>query len=144
KVNPKTKGTKKKAKKTVKADPQAILQRKQKYAVRSLFRRLGFDRIRSDGKEFTFRKRTGEVDDIFVYENIIIIAEYTTGKSVTSHVTKKKLLYDLINDNPQEWVEFCAQHFETFPDLAYHVSDYRVRICYFSINAVSEQVDELL
>lgn len=141
---PKSAKSKKVTKAKKLADPQEIQRRRQKYAVRGLFRRLGFGRVNSNGKEFTFKGRTGELDDIFVYENIVIVAEYTVGKPSSSHIAKKTLLYDLIDKNQEEWIKFCEKNFDSFPALAYLQSDYRVRICYFSLYAVSDEIDAVI
>jgi len=125
-------------------NPQLILQRKQKASVRGLFKRLGFVRVKSDGNEFKFRGRTGELDDIFVFENIVLLAEYTVGKPDTSHIAKKSLLYGLIDSHQSEWMEFAEGQFADYPELKYLHSEYRVCICYFSLYAVSEEIYQTL
>ncbi|WP_395136018.1 DGQHR domain-containing protein [Rhodanobacter sp. FW102-FHT14D07] len=131
---------KKKAKNKASIDPQAIAQRRQKYAVRSLFKRLGLQRIKSDGVEFKFKERTGELDDIFIYENVVVLGEYTVGKKGTEHIAKKSLLYGIINNNQSEWMEFAVARFSGFGELKYLPSEYQVKICYFSVNALSDEV----
>lgn len=143
------KGPKKGAKRAKKIlSPQEIEQRKQKQAVRSLFAKLGFARIKTDGKEFTFKGRTGEFDDAFVYENILVMAEYTVAASTGEHVAKKSILYNKINGDEQGWIEFAGS---LFPELAEHLSqadydyeDYRVFICYFSTTSVSDEYESAL
>jgi DGQHR domain-containing protein len=136
-------GTKKRAPAKL-IDPQIVAQRKQKYSIRSLFKRLGFQRVRSDGIEFTFKNRTGELDDIFLYENIVILGEYTIGKKGSEHVAKKSLLYNLINSNQTEWMEFASATFDGLEELKYLPSEYRVKICYFSVHAVSDEIYQAL
>jgi hypothetical protein len=71
---------------------QQLAQRKQKQSVRRLFETLGFNRVKVDGLEFKFRTRTGELDDVFLYKNVIVIAEYTVGEAASAHVSKKSML----------------------------------------------------
>ena len=49
--------------------------------MRDTFAAVGFSRV--DGasdKEFTFRTSTSDFDDIFVLENVVVLAEYTITK----------------------------------------------------------------
>lgn len=71
-------------------DPAALLRKKQRLSTRAVFKRIGFQWIRSDGIEFQFDGRTGEIDDILLFGNILVIAEYTTGKPDSSHLAKKR------------------------------------------------------
>ncbi|WP_102946598.1 DGQHR domain-containing protein [Stenotrophomonas sp. VV52] len=141
----------KKVKKGNKASGKKVLtvqeraKRSQRNGVRSLFARFGFDRIKTDGVHFTFEGRTGEFDEAFVYENVLIMAEYTVGTDTSGHVSKKSMLYNKVAANQPCWMEFAAQ---TFPDLGRHFAeknykstDYRVFICYFSIAGVSDEYE---
>jgi len=50
--------------------------------VRRVFARTGFHRIAEmSDKEFSFENQATDVDDIFVYENVIALAEYTSSQS---------------------------------------------------------------
>lgn len=59
-------------------------------------RELGFTQVRADKIQISVDGRNGELDDIFIYENVIALVEYTTGKPDSSHVLKKKPLFDKI------------------------------------------------
>ena len=140
------KGSRKNAKKV--ATPQQKAQRAQVRLVRGMFARLGFKRAAADGREITFRKRTGEFDDIFLVDNVMVLAEYTVGQAGTSHVAGKSFLFNQINSNQAEWVEFAA---EEYPDVgayiagaSYEFDDYRVFICYFSTQGVSDELENQL
>ncbi len=132
-------------KKKIAPTAQQIEQRKQKNSVRGVFRRIGFERVRVDGTQFTFMNRTGEIDDLFIYENIVILCEYTVGQSTTGHITKKKLLYDLILANPDAWVKlFKAKHqkFESIVAQKNYLPDqYKIRIVYVSSLGVSDEIE---
>lgn len=85
--------------------------------IRSIFRASGFARVSGiTDKEFVFKGRTGELDDIFVYENVIVLLEYTIAKSsnASGHLTKKKVIFDRIGGNKVEFIEFLEGTFEKF------------------------------
>ena len=134
----------KRRKKRRQLDPQKLRQRKQKTQTRALFKRLGFKRHKVDTIQFTFEGRTGELDDVFVFENIIVICEYTVGKGGSSHVFKKKPLFDKINAASERWITDFASH---CPDLlrsiesaGFTAPEVRVRAVYLSLESLSEEV----
>lgn len=127
---------------------QEVQKRRQTYAVRSLFSRLSFARIKTNGIEFTFQGRTSEFDDCFVYRNIVILAEYTVVSDTASHVAKKSLLYNKISEDEPGWVDFSASVYSDFKEIFdaqdFDAEDYRVFICYFSNRGVSEEYESSL
>ena len=101
---------KKKKKKKLSAAEEALKRQKLQYRreIRSIFKRAGFERLAGVGdKEFTILGVTSDVDDVFIYENILVIAEYTTVQEsdVSAHAKGKKPLFDAINDKPQTFLE---------------------------------------
>lgn len=125
-------------------EPQKLKQRRQKAQTRTFFKRLGFQRHAIDGVEFTFQGRTGELDDAFIYENIIVLAEYTVGQATSAHALKKKVLFDKIYGSPSVWV----REFEAIkPGLiglldkkGYAAQDVRLRIIYVADTVADEAV----
>lgn len=78
--------------------------------MRDTFAAVGFSRV--DGasdKEFTFRTSTSDFDDIFVLENVVVLAEYTITKEseVSTHIKGKYALYERIANYHDEFVEFA-------------------------------------
>jgi DGQHR domain-containing protein len=124
-------------------DPQVLEQRAQRKSIRDLFRRSGFDRIDIENVHFTFEGRTGELDDIYVYENLIVATEYTTASDCSGHLFGKKTLFDNINGKPSQWIqEFSG----LCPDLQAHIgkhpfsnTQYQVRILYVAKNLPSTE-----
>jgi len=125
--------------------PEIKEQRDHKNIIRSIFRNAGFTRVISvSDKEFTFRERTGDIDDIFIYENIIVLAEYTTSSppKISTHVFKKKVLFDKITNNKEEFIDFLKATFPTFKDTLdkkYSPSQCELRILYCSKNNVLDE-----
>lgn len=99
------KARKKKKKKKLSAVEKAQdrIKRTHFREVRSIFSTCGFKRIPSaSDKEFTFEGTTSDLDDVFIYENIIVLSECTTTQNdISGHLKKKKVLYDkIIKDSP--------------------------------------------
>jgi hypothetical protein len=83
----------KKQKKAKKVEsPEGRLERKRQLtfanSYRFIFEKSGFTSISGvEGNHFEFSGIKSELDDIFIYENIVIFAEYTTssGSNLGSH-----------------------------------------------------------
>ena len=138
------KAANKKARKKKPVDAQLLRKGKQLRTSRQLFERLGFVRIKSEGTQFTFDGRTGEIDDIFVSENVMLLVEYTVGKETTTHVSKKSILYRKIMENQPGWVEFSAESYpefkQIFDEVGYIDTDFKVKIVYISTDGVSDEI----
>lgn len=105
-------------------------------AVRSIFRKAGFHRVTGvSDREFTFKGQATDLDDVFVYENVIVLAEYTCTSDVGNHLKTKKIVYDKILEYLVEFLEFFSAKFpESASQLAhgYHVTQKIVKIVYCS------------
>ena len=121
-------------------------QRDQKKEIRGIMKRVGFTRLLGvDGKEFVYKERKSEIDDIFVCENVIILTEYTVGDP-SSHLLKKNPIYNLINENVGDFVKFIVNNkvFDTFNSEyenrikhKYTVNQLKLRILYCSKKSIS-------
>lgn len=135
---------KRKRAKRKKATPQELEQRNHRKEIRSVFSKVGFTKVLSvSDKEFEFKGRRGDFDDIFTFENIIVLAEYTCSKSdkISTHLLKKKVLFDHVLDNKSEFVEFLEEKFESFKttrDDIFTLDECEVIIVYCSKNSVSK------
>lgn len=127
---------------------EARLQAGQRLASRAVFARMGFDWIKSDGTTFTFQGRTGEIDDILIQENVLVLVERTTGKADSGHVTKKTILWNKILESSAEWVEHYAGVNQTFSDRinssGYQSDEFTVHVCYISAHGISEELEQAL
>lgn len=113
--------------------------------IRRVFTRTGFVRVPGiSDKEITFDDATGDFDDYFLYENILVLAEYTISKSdnISTHLKKKKIIFDKILTSQSNFVEFLQSKFPTFNDKvdpARHTSQYNICIVYASKNKVDQK-----
>ncbi|CAD6492736.1 MAG: hypothetical protein LAKADJCE_00364 [Candidatus Argoarchaeum ethanivorans] len=128
-----------------KPTPEELEKINHRKDIRSVFRNSGFTKVLSvSDKEFTFKGRTGDIDDVFVYENIIVLAEYTCAstRKLSGHILLKKILFDLIINNKNEFIEFFEKTFETFKktrDKNYAPSQCELIILYCSKNKLENQ-----
>lgn len=134
-----------KAKRTI--DPQKAIQRKQRLGIRAIFQRIGFERITSDGIQFQFDARTGEIDDIFLCSNVLVIAEYTVGKPSNSHIASKSLLFQKIIANGAKWIEEYGVINSSFGNSVagsnFQPDEFQIFICYASLQGVSEEIEKI-
>jgi len=111
--------------------------------IRQIFRNSGFVRVKSvSDKQFIYQTRQGDFDDIFIYENVILLFEYTCADSsnISNHLLPKKILFDLVNNNKEDFIEFMKQTFISFKDelgSKYLLSQYELRILYCSKNYIT-------
>ncbi|MCP2049316.1 UNVERIFIED_ORG: DGQHR domain-containing protein [Paenarthrobacter nicotinovorans] len=104
--------------------------------IRTTFTNAGFISLPTSGKEKKFGNKTGELDHVFVYENIVLVCEDTIEKSPRRHLKNKKLLFDEIASNKEDFITWLHTEFkDKFADLAkYSESRYKVFFLYFSKN----------
>ena len=124
-------------------DPKVLEQRAQKKSARTLFRKCGFQRIGVEDIHFTFKNRTGELDDLFVFKNVLVIVEYTVTGDPSAHLLGKKVLFDQINGHPVDWIDefraICPELSSHLDANPYSPAQYQVRIIYCTKNAPSEE-----
>lgn len=136
----KPKKAKKKLSPAEKAQRQA--QRKFYRDFRAIFRDLGFFRVRADGKEISVDDRKGELDDIFVFENILVLVEYTIGKADSAHVLKKKPLFDRITADVPRFLQVAKQAYPEFAQSlksVYADTHFQIRVMYVSLHDVAAE-----
>ena len=120
---------KKPKRKRRKATPQELEQRKHRSDIRAIFRNAGFEKVFSvSDKEFTYKSSTSDFDDVFVYENVIVFAEYTTSQSskIGQHLRNKSVIYREILKDPVAFISFFEDKFPRFRDTRNQFYDPRV------------------
>jgi DGQHR domain-containing protein len=134
---------------SVKLSPEAKrqrrLQRRFKSDIRTLFINVGYTHVPTRDEEFTFKGRTGEIDGIFLTDNIIVVVEETTlaGDRIGDHLRKKAELFKHFTDSSDDFVSFLGS---TFPRVRKYFENhehidprqYVVRYVYCSRYDVSE------
>ncbi len=91
-----------------------------------------------------FIGQKGEFDDCFVYENLIVLVEYTTSSSsnVSDHLKHKKIIFDRVVENSQRFLAYLESEVPAFANRleAYHQDRYRLCIVYCSRNEFDEAI----
>lgn len=121
--------------------------------IRTTMEDIGFHRISGiDGKNIVFKSRESEFDDFFIFENLLLIAEYTSDINVSTHLLKKKVIYDLIDQSHRDFVTFAINEskLSSFGDYynntiknKYNVGQIHIRIIYCSIKPVDHQLQDV-
>ncbi|WP_439515305.1 DGQHR domain-containing protein [Oceanibaculum nanhaiense] len=124
------------------------LQRRHKNEIRATFAAAGFSRV--DGaadKQFTFDGVTSDFDDVFIMENVIVLAEYTITKEseISAHIKPKYILYEKIANHQADFVAFAKGaplNIADSLDSKYQNENFRVIIVYCSLNTVKAELKE--
>lgn len=103
----------------------------------TIFEKSGFTSIKSDGIEITFNGMVSEIDNIFAFENVLIICEKTSAKEISTHFPKKKLFAELIESNKQMFLtEYRIINLELDDYIkknnSYDLKDFEIRYIYLS------------
>lgn len=101
-----------------------------------IFTKAGFTHIDSDSTHFTIGGQKGEIDHIFIWENLAVLCEETSGNNVSHHHPKKALFHNNIKSDPNTFFKvFC----EKKPELEevifnneYEYSDMEIRFIYYA------------
>jgi DGQHR domain-containing protein len=110
-----------------------------------IFTKSGFESVKSEGKQITFSfpesERTGELDFLFIKENVVVVCESTHVKKVGDHLSKKLILAGLILEHPEHFVEEAKEAFPNLKDITskYTSSELEVRYLYFSRNEPNQE-----
>ncbi len=136
KVIRKKRASKKKAKNKLSAAErrQRQEQRLFKIKINTVFKNAGFAQVPTRDKEFEFLGKTGEIDALFVYENILILSEDTCAneRQLPDHFRKKSDFYEFLSENEEEFISFLQNLFPEFADKCgkYEASDFHLTYLY--------------
>lgn len=129
-----------KKKKRKKLTPEQKARNAFNRLIRSTVESIGFaERKGLRDRTVSYQGEKSDFDGVFVRENVVLIAEYTTrSKDISEHIKKKKTLYDKIVADSKSFVE----HLSTLDDffnqskLGHAPAQCVVRVLYFSKNDV--------
>lgn len=123
-------------------------QKAQQKEITNILKNIGFSKLPYiDGREFRYDGRTTEIDDIFIYENVILIVEYTIGKP-GEHLLKKNYFYEKVNTDKRTFLDFLLSEpklssFRTYYDdkiqHKYTKNQLRIKILYCSKQTLSAE-----
>lgn len=106
--------------------------------VLTTFKNAGFEYLPTRDQERYFGSKKGELDFVFLYENILLVCEDTISASsnVKDHLKNKKLLFDQIAANKQDLVDWLKEkHADKFAKFdEYDTARYKIFFLYFTKN----------
>ncbi|MGG6430803.1 DGQHR domain-containing protein [Acetobacter ghanensis] len=103
--------------------------------IKDVFIGAGFSYISSDNKHITVSEQTGEIDHIFMWKNVIVLCEETTGRDISHHFPKKVMYHNLISNNKIDFFkQYEIQDNSIMQAIAdhYEYEDLEVRHLYYS------------
>lgn len=134
----KAKNKKRPKKKMTEEQKKLMLKKRQEKAFKkkiiTTFSDAGFTYLRSEGKHFHIGHRDVELDYIFIFDNVIIICEDTTGKNnEKEHIRKKSESFREIKNNVETFLQWIASIFPDNEDMVKKYRAERYLIYYFYI-----------
>lgn len=121
--------------KTRKRKNPANIKTRNTSLIKAVFRGAGFTHIDSDNKHITVSNQVGEIDHIFMWENVIVLCEETAGKDTSHHFPKKVMYHNLISRNKKEFfTRYEIQDDSILKNMGekYDYDDLEVRHLYYS------------
>jgi DGQHR domain-containing protein len=134
-----------------KLSPEEKIKKREDAAFRrkiiSVFKNIKFEYLNTEGIHRRFGLKKGELDYVFLYENIILVCEdtTTTGKEkIKEHLKNKKILTDEIRKDKSQlisWLkESYSDNFSKFDD--YSDARYQIFHLYFTKNRLDLSDDD--
>lgn len=99
------------------------IQRRFSSDIRTLFTNAGFTYVPTRDDSFQFQGRTGEIDGIFLIDNVVVIMEETTlaGDHISAHLRKKVEFFQHFAGADTDVVPFLAAR---FPRMQKYLNDH--------------------
>lgn len=119
-------------------------QNKLHKSIMKVYKDMGFEYIRTNDKHKIFGGQKSDIDNVFIYENLILLCEETISQDNKAHIRKKKDYYEKILDNKDEllsWLKSIDKSkFEKFDN--YPPSRYKIHYIYISSNEIDDEIKE--
>jgi DGQHR domain-containing protein len=133
--------------KKIKADQRrkALIERKFRIDINTVFKNASFEHIVTRDIHFKFKEIKTEFDNIFIYENIVVVVEDTCSTSsdeIRNHLFKKSVSYKVFQENKDEFILYLASIFPKFKDALdpkYDPSDIKLIFVYCSRNRFEQK-----
>ncbi len=102
--------------------------------IRTTFTNAGFTFLPTGGIERQFGKKVGELDQVFLFENIVLICEDTILLKPRDHLKNKAMLFSEIDSNRDEFLTWLRDTFkERLSDAdTFDPARYEIFYLYFS------------
>jgi len=109
-------------------------QRKFRSSILKIFNMMGFRHLRTQNKTYSYGGQRGELDYVFLYENIIIICEDTIGITNPDHIRTKYFFYQKIKENLSQFIRSLKREFQDKFDEFRNYTEGRYKLFYIYIH----------
>ena len=141
------KGKPKRRTKKLSRDEQAVKRRNRKFLsdIQTVFINAGFKQVPTRNTHVTIAGRRGEIDNLFVFENVLVLIEDTTEKSVRDHINKTADFCSHLEAHRSETLQVLSSKFPRFKAMraksSFDDSQYRWIFLYCPLNTVDRQYE---
>lgn len=118
--------------------PLEKAQKKLRKDILSTLEGMGFEYLRTEGKHKEFGGQKGEIDSIYLYENILLVCEDTVIKDIKDHIKNKHIFFEQIEKNRTDLLNWLKNdHSDKFSKFSnYQTSRYKIFFVYFHTEPV--------
>lgn len=140
----------KKVKKTKRElNPEKKKENEYKKLIRSILTKCGMQRLSQlEEAPFKFKKLSSDIDDVFIYENIFLLVEYTVSESgkVKEHLSNKIPIFNAIIEDKNGFINYIKSESEVKPEKkevydklkVYNDQSWIVKILYCHLNNMND------
>lgn len=124
---------------------KALAERKFRIDINTVFKNASFEHILTRDVHFSFKEKRTEFDNIFIYENLVVVVEdtcSTNSDEIRIHLLKKSVIYKHFQANKDEFIPFLENTFPRFKEIRntkYDSSDFKLIFVYCSKNRFEER-----
>jgi len=133
-------------KKKVPLTDQQKKQNKLRKSIQSFIKSMGFEYLRTEGKNKVFGGQQGELDSVYLFENIVLVCEDTIiTTDIKDHIRKKDFFYQKIEENKKEFLEWLTTEYaDKFAKFnSYAVPRYKIFYLYFYTTPIELDTKDL-
>jgi DGQHR domain-containing protein len=114
--------------------------------IQTVFVNAGFTQVPTRGTQLTIEGRQGDIDNLFIYENVLVVVEDTTAKqNLKDHITKTASFFAHVADHPCETLRELSSKFHRFRALransGFDDSEFRWLFLYCSLHAFDRRYE---
>ncbi|MDD5457082.1 MAG: DGQHR domain-containing protein [Candidatus Margulisbacteria bacterium] len=114
----------------------------------SVFKNTGFQYLNTENVNVKFGLKKGELDYVFLFENIILVCEDTITreqKHIKTHLRNKTIFFQEIVNDKSSLIKFLKERFnDKFGEFhIYNDSRYQIFFLYFTKNKLNLSSDEI-
>lgn len=151
---PKVKKGKRKVKRKrrrIRLTPEAKLAKKHMSDIRTTFTNSGFEHITATrDTNIDVAGRTGELDGIFMFENIMVIVEdvaQTSQRNIVKHLRQKHEFSEHLNDNIEDLFDVLKSEFPKFRGYMqrhkkYQWQEFKIKHVYASLYDIDKKYED--